>query len=338
MAAAAGVSATTVSHALSGKGRVDPDTAERIRATAQRLGYRPNPTARNLRRGRTGLLGLVNSVDPHLPVALTDLEHFVRLVSAASATALSRGHPLVLAPPADLATFDRAPVDGLIVVDPIAHDPALAHARRLAIPAVTVGRDPTSDPHDGCWVDNDLAAASFVALDHLHAVGAARIAFITPPAVHSWGVDMLQGYQQWSHEHGQYERVVIAEGGLTESAAYAAATAVLSDPHPPDAIYCAVDRYALGTVLAAQARDLRIPEDLLVIAATDSEITRTAQPPLSALDLHPEDAGCRAVELIISYLEGSTEPQQLTIATDLIVRQSTSAPIATTPSSDSHRS
>jgi DNA-binding LacI/PurR family transcriptional regulator len=329
VADAAGVSATTVSHALSGKGRVDPATAERVREAADRLGYRPNPTARNLRRGRTGLLGLVNSVDPNLPVALTDLEHFVRLVSAASATALGRGYPLVLAPPADLATFERAPVDGLIILDPIAQDPLIAHAQRLKVPAVTVGRDPTRSADEGCWVDNDLVAATVTALDHLHAAGAARIAFITPPPVHSWGVDMIDGYRAWASDHGSYERIATAEGGLTESAGHTAALALLGDPEPPDAIYCAVDRYALGAVLAARACSLQIPDDLLLVAATDSQITHNAKPPLTALDLHPEQAGHEAVELIIECLEGQPEHPRLTITTDLVERQSTRRSVAT---------
>ena len=51
----AGVSVTTVSHALNGKGRLNPDTRERVRSVARQLGYTPNPAARSLVSGRTGL-------------------------------------------------------------------------------------------------------------------------------------------------------------------------------------------------------------------------------------------------------------------------------------------
>ena len=59
IAAALGVSAATVSNALSGKGRVSPELVEKVRAKAAELGYVPSLTARALRTGRTGVLGLV---------------------------------------------------------------------------------------------------------------------------------------------------------------------------------------------------------------------------------------------------------------------------------------
>src|SRR6266550_6155811 len=59
VAKAAGVSVTTVSHALNGKGRVDPNTRARVAQVVHRLGYRANRHARGLRMGRSGSLGLL---------------------------------------------------------------------------------------------------------------------------------------------------------------------------------------------------------------------------------------------------------------------------------------
>lgn len=323
VADAAGVSPTTVSHALNGKGRVDPDTVARVRAVAARLGYRPNPTARNLRQGRSGLLGLVNSVDPDMPVTLTDLDHFARLVSAASATALARGYPLVLAPPADIETLELAPIDGVIILDPIANDPVLAQAERLTVPAVTIGRDPAADAQAGWWVDNDLSAATRLALDHLRGCGADRVALITSPPVHSWGVDMIRSYRAWASEHRGYERVVVAQGALTESAGYNAAVEVLSSSPAPDALHCVIDRYALGAILAAQNLGVSVPHDLLITAGSDSEVTRTAHPSLSALELHPEEAGRLAAELLVARLEGNAEHPHVIVPVDFTTRAST---------------
>jgi DNA-binding LacI/PurR family transcriptional regulator len=322
VAEAAGVSPTTVSHALNGKGRVDPETVTRIRATAARLGYKPNPTARNLRRGRTGLLGLTNSVDPDMPVTLTDLDHFVRLVTAASATALARGYPLVLAPPADPATLDRSQVDGVIIVDPIADDPLIARANALEIPAITIGREPNT-AGDGRWVDNDLAAATTTVLNHLEQAGARRIALLTPPPVHSWGLDIIDGYRDWTARRGVPEHIVVAQGALTANAGYAAVMELLIEADPPDAIHCVIDRYALGALLAAEHLGLRVPQDLLVTAGTDSEATRTASPAVTALELHPEIAGRRAAEFLIACLEEDDPEPHVLIPVDLVPRRST---------------
>jgi DNA-binding LacI/PurR family transcriptional regulator len=68
VASAAGVSATTVSHALNGKGRLPPGTRERVHRIAEELGYRPNATARHLAGGKTGVLGLAA---PRVPARRT---------------------------------------------------------------------------------------------------------------------------------------------------------------------------------------------------------------------------------------------------------------------------
>lgn len=323
MAAAAGVSVTTVSHALSGKGRVDPDTVVRVREAAERLGYSPNAAARNLRRGRSGLIGLLNSVDPGMPIAIADLDHFVRLVNAAAATALGRGYMLVLAPPADPARLDRAPIDAMVVLDPIAHDPALAYAASRHIPVVSTGRDPIADPATGVWVDNDLVAATTLALDHLSDRGARRIAMVVPPAVHSWGFDMLDAYRAFAARRGQDELVAVVHGTPTETAAAEEIVRLLSGPEPPDALHCVVDRFALGALLAAARLGLSVPGDLLITAGTDSEAMRTSSPPITAVDLRPEAIGAQTVSLLIDAMEhgGVTDPRVI-VATEFFERDS----------------
>ena len=62
----AGVSVTTVSHALNGKGRLNAETRKRVREVADRLGYRPNPAARSLVSGHTGLIAAIPSLPREL--------------------------------------------------------------------------------------------------------------------------------------------------------------------------------------------------------------------------------------------------------------------------------
>src|SRR5438046_10212833 len=87
VAKAAGVSVTTVSHALNGKGRVDPNTRARVAQVVRRLGYRANRHARGLRIGRSGSLGLLLPVsgDARSDETLR-LDFDMRLAGAAAAT------------------------------------------------------------------------------------------------------------------------------------------------------------------------------------------------------------------------------------------------------------
>ena len=84
----AGVSVTTVSHALNDKGRLNPETRRRVRDVADALGYRPNPAARSLVSGRTGLIAAMPSLPRELRVEFTEFGFFSELIAAATGVAV----------------------------------------------------------------------------------------------------------------------------------------------------------------------------------------------------------------------------------------------------------
>lgn len=304
VAQAAGVSVTTVSHALNGKGRLPEETRERVRRIADELGYRPNATARNLVVGRTGLLGLAVSQAGGAPFAAADFAYFAQLMMAASTEAIAMGYALVLAP-ADgaLDPTSGIAVDGAIIVDPIRDDPLLAELHRAGIPVVTTGRRP--DDGDGCWVDNDHVAGTRSMLDHLRRRGARRIALMTSPIEISYTLDVERAYREWCAEHGVEPLVNATAAELTERAGFAAAEELLALPEPPDAIFATYDRLAFGTLLAAQARGVGVPDDLLLATtATESQAPQQARPPLTTLNLHPLEIGRAAARLLVDLVEG----------------------------------
>ena len=169
VAAVAGVSPTTVSHALNGKGRVDSRTRRRVEDAATRIGYRANPVARNLRAGRTGMLSLVLPTIGH--DATTNealaLDYYMRLASAAAAAAFAHEYALLLPPPlrsgADLRDL---PIDGGILADPEMNDPRLSMFRALNLPVVTIERD-LGDDDDAGASSSDNDANTRIVLDHL---------------------------------------------------------------------------------------------------------------------------------------------------------------------------
>ena len=114
----AGVSVTTVSHALNGKGRLNAETRKRVREVADRLGYRPNPAARSLVSGHTGLIAAIPSLPRELRVDFTEFGFFSELITAATGVAVGRDQALVVSPPgADWFIWDRVPLDGVIVIE-----------------------------------------------------------------------------------------------------------------------------------------------------------------------------------------------------------------------------
>src|SRR3954470_1265251 len=168
----AGVSVTTVSHALNGKGRLNPETRERVRDVADRLGYRPNPAARSLVSGRTGLIAAVPSLPPGLNIEFSEFAFFSELIAAATGVAVGRDNALVVSPPAaDWFVWDRVPLDGVIVIEPVPAGPALPDLRRRGLPFVTVSADPSGGDRDAVVRSDDLGGVTRM-LDHLVDAGA----------------------------------------------------------------------------------------------------------------------------------------------------------------------
>jgi len=327
VAASAGVSNTTVSHALSGKGRLPEATRERIIRIARELGYRPNVNARNLVNGKTGLIGVAVSSSSTSPVVLGDFDYFVRLLGAAMGVAVENGLALFVegARPGNLA-FAEAEIDGAIVIDPVDDDQTIPNLRERGVPIVTAGRERSESPgtEERFWVDNDHRSSTIAMLEHLAERGGERIGLITGPEVNSYTRDSIEGYREWCEEGGQSPMVAVAEGTLNESSGFVAAEKLLGLDNPPNAIYSIVDHLSLGALNAARAHSIEVPDELLISSGFDSPRCMICDPPLTALNLNPEKIGRAAVGLLVEVIDDE-EPADnpVIVETEIICRATT---------------
>lgn len=317
-----GVSTSTVSHALNGKGRVGAETRRRVFEAAKRLGYRANKNAVNLKNSRMGLLALTIGAPAGNPVGVGDLEYFIHYVSSATTTALERSFTLLLIPSTKAEALSGIEVDGGLVIDPVADDPLINELRDRRIPVVTGGRDPAHE--SDLWVDNDFRIYSCRMLDHLREHGAERIALIIPPPVYSYALDIREGYLGWCKECDQEPLIVEAASNITEKAGHAAALELLSRKDRPDAIFAGLDRHALGALLAAESLGIRVPEEMLLASATDSSQMSEAIPSITSLSLNPELAGSHAVEMLIGTIENPrAKLGPIKVPASIVAREST---------------
>lgn len=326
VASAAGVSPTTVSDALNRKGRVDPGTRERVERVARRLGYRASRTARGLRSGRTGTLGLVLPEGrPALHAEeFIGVDFYIQLAAAAARAAFAREHALALLPPVssvdDLRQFA---LDGAILNDPVERDPRLDAFDELGLPVVTIDRD-VGRPDRRLWVASDNAANTRALLDHLAAAGARRIALLAVDATWSWTMDTAETYAAWCAERGAAPIVEVAPlEALAGGRAIAAVGALLD--RRPDAVITPPERFAVAVARAAAERGLRVGENVLLAAGVDSAQARDNDPPVTAIDLRPDLQAAAAVDLLISCIEGDAGRAPRIVPGELRARASTRA-------------
>jgi DNA-binding LacI/PurR family transcriptional regulator len=326
VAEAAGVSITTVSHALSGKGRLTDETRERVRRIAADLGYTPHPVAQSLASGRTGMIATVVSLPGNAPIAFTQIDYYVALMNAATRTAVGRGYALVVAPStAGPQTWSRLPLDGVIVIDPADGDPTLPMLRGRGAPIVFVGRDPHGDPGD-LVVENDRSAATRSVLDHLVQAGARRVGVIALGTFETFSEDAVAAYRAWCAERGDepFVHTVDADSTATPEEFRAGAAAFLTAEDRPDAVFCLYERQAVELLAAARDAGVDVPGELLVATIAEMGLAGSSSPGLTTLELNQDRLGEAAATVLVDVLEGRPAASVRDVPTSISVRASTS--------------
>ena len=262
VAAAAGVSITTVSDALNGKGRLPDATRRHVREVADRLGYRPSAAARTLRTGKSGLIGLTVTTYGDEPFTFTEFAYFAEMARAATSAALARGYALVILPATSRHdVWSNVALDGTVVIDPSDQDPVVSELVRQGLPVVSDGRPAGSLPVTA-WVDNDHEAAVLGILDHLADAGARRIGLLTGTTTDTYTHLSTTAYLRWCERVGQ-DPVYEAYPAHDPCAGAVAADRLLARPDRPDAVYGLFDPNGTDLLAAARRYGLRVPDDLL---------------------------------------------------------------------------
>jgi DNA-binding LacI/PurR family transcriptional regulator len=327
----AGVSITTVSHALNGKGAIGAATRERVQAVAGELGYVADAMARGLRSSRMGAIGLVfRSLDSLGDYGPNGVDVFMRIAGAAAAETLNRDLGLMLVP--DLSRGKLPPfsmsLDGYIVFAPHLDDPVVALLEKRRIPYVTWDRDP-SRPDFQHWVSHDDTASTEQVLEHLSTAGAGAVAYVGGTDRNAWNLDCQAAYLAWCAKRGLAPRVYHVpersgvDGGR-EVAARILADGLVSPEGMPAGVFCLTGRHASGVAQALQEQGVRIPQDVLVCTGADSEHTRQSQPAISALDVDINAAARALVETLCELMDGAQPSGPRLLSARFHARESTS--------------
>lgn len=316
VARAAGVSTTTVSHVLSGNGRVHPETRSRVNDMVDQLGYRPNPVAANLRRSTFGSIGLV------LPPASLNYSFYSELMIGASEVLLEESTALSLIPPsADPTQLSEVPVDALIIAEPRANDPVAQELTKNGTPMVLCEGTPDNLAPNMWTVDSDTTASVGATLDHLVAAGARRIVAVVVDPVLWWGRNVLAAIDAWELTNDCRVRRGIIPFAVSPTQARDQIRSLLHDGWADALLVC---HEGLGASALATAHRLgrQVPSDLLIACTVDGPDLLALETPVTALDLRPRIIGQEAARLI---LERPAQPGR-TVVPQLNVRASTGRP------------
>jgi DNA-binding LacI/PurR family transcriptional regulator len=339
VAAKAGVSASTASLAFSGSGPVSEATKERVLQAATELGYAgPDPRARSLRRGRSGIVGVV--LEERVRAAFLDPVKIRTLDGITEGIApLGAGLLLLTDTGGDDApvSIENAPVDAVVL---IGCSPRLGTSveilRRRGIPAVAIEGAAGEDILE---ISIDNRAATRRGAEYLSALGHVRVGIVTLPfdAARTRGLATPEleaaSTNATTSERLRGAREVFPGAPAVATAASSvdegrqAALELLADPADrPTAIIAQSDLLAAGVIRAAEELGLTVPRDLSVLGF-DGITVDGLQHDLTTLDQPSADKGRAAGEAIVRLLAGE-EPDAVSFTSTLHIGDTTAPPAA----------
>jgi DNA-binding LacI/PurR family transcriptional regulator len=330
----AGVSVGSASQTFGRPELVSEHVRERVLAAAKELGYAgPDPAARHLRTGRTGVLGLIFAerlgyqfTDPASPAFLRGVARGMQKAPLG----------LLLLPDSryrDEAarTVREAAVDGFIVYSAPRNDPRVEAALARRLPAVTVDQ-PRDTPTPFVGIDDRAAARAAAA--YLSELGHERVGVLSfiraldreGTLVLDMTLERLEGYKQGLGAAWDNDLVRICRPNAAEPARRAALD-LLRLAEPPTAILAMSDVLAIGALQAADELRVSVPSALSLVGFDDSPAAALATPPLTTVAQPHEEKGRLATELLLDAIEHRAEPDsqpaRVILPTELVIREST---------------
>ena len=330
IAARAGVSPTTVSHALNRVPgtRVSDATRVRVEQVALELGYAPNGHARALRTQRSNTLALISEEISTTPYA-------GRLILGAQETAFARGYVLIVLTTGgtaeveerEIAAIWQHQVDGVLYAS-TAHRFLNVPVSLEGKPVFVVNGEAANGGHPSVFPDEEQGGydATQELLDHGHRI----IGMVNTSEDIPARDGRRKGYRRALKDAGiPYDETLVfsADSSFAEDG-YNAARQLLTR-HQPTALFCFNDRMAMGAYRAANELGLRIPHELSVIGFDNQTIIADAvHPGLTTMALPYYEMGALAVENVIAEIlgRGRSSPVKHALRSTLVRRSSVASP------------
>jgi LacI family transcriptional regulator len=321
VAAALGVSSSTVSRVVNDEPGVHESTRRRVRQAVEILGYRRHPTAAALKTGRTDFI--------HIVAEAEDAALLPPILAGAAGFAHERGYRVVLSTldyERRSMHVDQRMVAGVIVA------PAFEHAveldwliRDVRVPVVCVYGYAIDRRHVS--VVSDDRGGARMATRHLIARGCRRIGYIGGVADWIQSKQRLLGYKGALAEEGlAFAPGLVEQGDWSRESGFEACRRFLERDRP-DGIFSANDKMAAGVLHCLAEHGLSVPEEIAVVGFDDRDLCQFVTPRLTSVALPLGEMGRKASEVLLHNIEASgsdTKPTRGTIRVPcrLVVRDS----------------
>jgi LacI family transcriptional regulator len=294
---------STVSRALRDSHEISPKTKERVRALAEKLGFQPNPHASSLRQNKSKTIGVV----------IPEIENnfFSQVINGIESVAPQKGyHVLIYLTHEDfvrerdiLQLLRNGRVDGIMisVSNTTVNMEPIDAWRQSGIPMVLFDR--TVEDIDVPNIMTNDAEMAFKATEHLLKRGCKNIAFLGMAGNLSISNRRKAGYLSALKKYKVAEPPQVIELSTRDYINRDTLKELLQQPHRPDGIFAAIEKFAVNTYEVCKELNLHIPRDMKVISFSNLQAAALFDPPLSTIIQPAYDIGREAANILFKLID-----------------------------------
>lgn len=315
----AGVSITTVSHALSGKGILSRETRAYVQNIAKQMNYVPDLYGSNLRKKKTGNIGLfISSVKgDYYGILIDTMAHACQLHDYDLNIIVSTQREKLM------ANILGGSIDGAVILSEQITDRDVEQIQDMEFPVVFLDRK-ISGKYVSCIIF-DAFTEGYTAGKYLIGLGHRKLAYLQGVENNYDSVGRLAGFESALDEAGiVLDPKDIVYGEFDRDVAFERVTDYLEQPGfvLPDAFFASNDLSALGCISALNSKGYRVPEDISVIGCDDIEQSGWYRQRLTTIHTNFEKQGGMVVEKLVNMIQGKEEGEICELESYLVVRNS----------------
>ncbi|MBR1797388.1 MAG: LacI family DNA-binding transcriptional regulator [Clostridiales bacterium] len=321
IAKALNISKTTVSRAISGKGRIGPATREKVLAYIKEHDYRPSPLAKGLAQSKTYNIAWVIPGDS----TVTELPFFQKCMIGVSDIASTFDHDILLCMVYEdnFSSLERIvknrKVDGVILARTLFHDPCIEFLLESKIPFVTIGSTPYKNVFQ---IDNDHIGACKELTEVLLLKGMKKVALIGGDENHIVNRSRRDGYlKAFSDLKIPVDKDIVYMNADSKPVVVRSVNDAVNKQ--VDCIVCTDDMITVYALDEIRKIGLKVPDDIKVASFYNSAVLETYQPAITTLDYDPKQLGAEACTSLFSLMNGEDIPKKKLLHYDVTLKRST---------------
>lgn len=316
-----GMSKTTVSRAISGKGRISEATRERVNKFIKAINYTPNAVARSLAASKTFNIGLVFPHDS----TLDEMPYFQNVLAGACEAATDHNYDVlvILADNNDISALQRAvlnkKLDGVIVSRCIKDSKVIAYLKQNELPFLALG-NPLDD--DVLYVDNDNKGAAVKIIETLAKQNIKKFALIGGNEDLFVTQSRLEGYCEGLNNSGIEvdKSLIFLNMHKGEKLSYAVKNCLSNEV---ECIVCMDDVLCNGVLICLQNSGVSVPKDVKLVSFYDSTLLLNHKPSITSLSFNSRDFGGKGVEILLHKINDGDASSVTLNDYDIKMREST---------------